>query len=92
MNNKGVDIEGQDRKALMSFATAGMTVHQQIKFQLEQGKERNPFNDIAGQWPGNETDEEFEEMLRSMTNGKRHQVDSKILQLPKSASQVEYWD
>ena len=61
---KKPDLEGQELKARFSFATSGMTTHQQIQFQIEQGKKRNPFQDIAGLWPGDETDEEFEEMLR----------------------------
>ena len=66
MIKKGPGLEEQNSKGGQPSPMAGMTVRQQIQFQLEQGKKRNPLNDIAGLWPGNETDEEFEEMLRSL--------------------------
>jgi hypothetical protein len=43
-----------------------MSVHQQIALQIRDGKKRNPLDDIIGKWPGNETDEEFEQMLKSL--------------------------
>jgi hypothetical protein len=43
-----------------------MNALQQILFQTKQGKKKNPFNDIAGLWPGNETDEEFDELLKTL--------------------------
>lgn len=41
-------------------------VQQQIALQLKAGKKNNPLEDIFGKWPGNETEEEFNEMLKSI--------------------------
>lgn len=41
-----------------------LTMQQQIALQLREGKKRNPIDDIIGKWPGQETDEEFELMIR----------------------------
>jgi hypothetical protein len=43
-----------------------MPIQQQIAFQLREGKKPNPINDIIGKWPGDETDEQFEEMLKAL--------------------------
>lgn len=43
-----------------------MTAHQQLLFQAKQGKKHNPLIDIIGTWPGDETDEEFAEILKSI--------------------------
>lgn len=43
-----------------------MTMQQQIALQIREGKKRNPIDDIIGTWPGNETDEEFEKMLKDL--------------------------
>lgn len=43
-----------------------MNMQQQIALQLREGKKRNPIDDIFGKWPGNETDEEFEQMLKDL--------------------------
>jgi hypothetical protein len=43
-----------------------MTMQQQIALQIREGKKRNPIDDIFGKWPGNETDAEFEEMLKDL--------------------------
>ena len=49
-----------------SYKPSKMTVQQQIALQIRDGKKRNPLEDILGKWPGNETDEEFEQMLKSL--------------------------
>ncbi|MCC5916164.1 MAG: hypothetical protein JJU02_02435 [Cryomorphaceae bacterium] len=41
-----------------------MGVQQQIAMQLREGKKANPLDDIIGKWPGDETDEEFDEMMK----------------------------
>lgn len=41
-----------------------LTMQQQIALQLREGKKRNPIDDIIGKWPGQETDEEFDMMIR----------------------------
>jgi len=41
-------------------------LQQQIAIQIKQGKKSNPIDDIFGKWPGNETDEEFEQMLKEL--------------------------
>ena len=41
-------------------------LEEQINRQLKEGKETNPLNLIVGSWPGSETDEEFEALLKDM--------------------------
>jgi len=41
-----------------------LSVQQQMALQIRDGKKRNPLDDIIGKWPGNETDEEFELMIK----------------------------
>ncbi|MEX2633658.1 MAG: hypothetical protein WD267_06465 [Balneolales bacterium] len=41
-------------------------VQQQIAVQLREGKKANPLDNIIGKWPGDETDEEFEQMLKGL--------------------------
>lgn len=41
-----------------------MSIQQQIALQIREGKKPNPIDEIFGKWPGNETDEEFEKMLK----------------------------
>ena len=43
-----------------------ISVQKQIAMQIKQGKKPNPLDDIFGKWPGNETDEEFEQMLKDL--------------------------
>jgi hypothetical protein len=43
-----------------------MSIQQQIALQLREGKKPNPIDEIFGKWPGNETDEEFEKMLKAL--------------------------
>jgi hypothetical protein len=43
-----------------------MTMQQQIALQIREGKKPNPIDDIIGKWPGDETDEEFEQMLKAL--------------------------
>jgi hypothetical protein len=65
-----VDMQGfgepDERDKYFSRKPNAMNALQQILFQTKQGKKKNPFNDIAGLWPGDETDEEFEAMLRTL--------------------------
>lgn len=42
-----------------------MTVQQQIALQLREGKKRNPLEEIAGKWPGEESLEELMELLNN---------------------------
>lgn len=43
-----------------------MGLQQQIALQLREGKKSNPIDDIIGRWPGDETDEEFEQMIEGL--------------------------
>lgn len=43
-----------------------MGIQQKIALQLREGKKANPLDDIFGKWPGDETDEEFERMLKEL--------------------------
>lgn len=51
---------------LLSRKPGKMSMQQQIALQLREGKKSNPIDDIYGQWPGEETDEEFEKMLKTL--------------------------
>lgn len=42
------------------------SMQQKIAMQLKAGKKSNPLESIIGKWPGNETDEEFEQMLKDL--------------------------
>jgi hypothetical protein len=41
-------------------------LEEQIQRQLAEGKDLNPLKLIVGSWPGEETDEEFDELLKSL--------------------------
>ncbi len=41
-------------------------VEQQIQRQLKEKGYKNKFGEIIGKWPGNETDEEFEQILKNL--------------------------
>lgn len=43
-----------------------MSMQQQIALQIREGKKKNPLDDVIGKWPGDETDEEFERMLKDL--------------------------
>lgn len=55
-----------DRDKYFSKKPVAMNAVQQVLFQAKQGKQRNPLNAFAGMWPGKETDEEFDELLKSL--------------------------
>jgi hypothetical protein len=42
------------------------SLEEQIERQLQEGKENNPLKMIVGTWAGNETDEEFEALLKDL--------------------------
>lgn len=42
------------------------TIEQQIERQLREGKKPNSLTDVVGKWPGDETEEEFEELLKML--------------------------
>jgi hypothetical protein len=56
--------------------TSGTTMQQQIARQIREGKKPNPIDDIFGKWPGNESDEEFEQMLNSLKTNETTTSDS----------------
>lgn len=43
-----------------------LSMQQQIALQIRDGKKRNPIDDIFGKWPGKETDEEFDTMMKDL--------------------------
>jgi hypothetical protein len=59
---------GEPGKAakILSRKPDKMTMQQQIALQLREGKKPNPIDEIFGKWPGNETDEEFDRMLKDL--------------------------
>lgn len=63
---EGFSESSERLKAMFSKKPHKMTAQQQIALQLRQGKKPNPIADIIGKWPGNETDEEFEQMLKAL--------------------------
>ena len=58
--------EPQSGDEFFSKKPQQILIQQQIALQLKAGKKNNPLDDIFGKWPGNETDEEFKEMLKSL--------------------------
>lgn len=42
------------------------SLQQNIALQLRDGKKANPLDDVIGKWPGDETDQEFELMLKEL--------------------------
>lgn len=42
------------------------TIEQQLDRHIKQGKNTNPLQEIIGHWPGEETEEEFYEMLKNL--------------------------
>ena len=42
------------------------SLQKSIDQQVRAGKKLNPLKDIFGKWPGDETDEEFEQMLKEL--------------------------
>lgn len=65
-----VEMQGfgkpEEKDKYFSKKPKAMNAVQQVLFQAKQGKKKNPFNDFAGMWPGNETDEEFDELLKAL--------------------------
>lgn len=43
-----------------------MSLEQQVLFNLKNGKKKNPLKNLIGKWPGDETDEEFEKLLKDL--------------------------
>lgn len=39
---------------------------QQVFFQVKENKKRNPISELLGNWPGNESEEEFYDLLRTL--------------------------
>jgi len=63
LNREGANLE-EDYSG--SMKPKFNTVEMQIEKQLRQGKKRNALADLVGQWPGDETDEEFEQLLKDL--------------------------
>jgi len=58
--------EPGEKDIFFSRKPSAMDAQQQIQFQLKKGKKKNPLADIIGKWPGNESEEEFEKMLKEL--------------------------
>lgn len=43
-----------------------MSLEQQVLFSLKNGKKKNPLKSLIGKWSGDETDEEFEKLLKDL--------------------------
>ncbi|QOJ30066.1 MAG: hypothetical protein HRU80_14790 [Ignavibacteriales bacterium] len=63
MENFGVEDKSSK---FFSAVPENLTMKHQILRQLREGKKPNPIDDIFGKWPGQETDEEFEKMLKDL--------------------------
>ena len=63
INREAANMEGDNS---FSRRPRFNTVELQIERQLRQGKKRNALADLVGQWPGDETDEEFEQLLKDL--------------------------
>lgn len=54
-------------KFLRNEKRRNLPFKERLELQIqEEGKSRNPLPDILGKWPGDETDEEFEEIMRNL--------------------------
>ncbi|PIW98192.1 MAG: hypothetical protein COZ80_11880 [Ignavibacteria bacterium CG_4_8_14_3_um_filter_37_9] len=51
---------------IFSRRPIAMTTEQQILFHLKEGKNKNSLSEIIGKWPGDESDEEFEQLLKEL--------------------------
>lgn len=58
--------ESVEEDAYFSKKPKSETVEQQIQRQLLEKKGKNWLKDVVGKWPGDETDEEFEELLKHL--------------------------
>lgn len=58
--------ESGQESEFFSKSPTQMSLNQQIALQLREGKKRNPIDLIFGKWPGKETEEEFEAMIKSL--------------------------
>jgi hypothetical protein len=56
-----------DKDSYFSKRPKSETIEQQIERQLREGKKPNSLADVVGKWPGDETDEEFEELLKMLS-------------------------
>jgi len=45
---------------------SALSARQQVLFKIKKGKSLNPLASLLGQWPGDETDEEYEQLLKDM--------------------------
>lgn len=58
--------EATEEDRVFSKRPQKASMQQKIAMQLKAGKKSNPLESIIGKWPGNETDEEFEQMLKDL--------------------------
>lgn len=58
--------EPNEADLYFSRIPSAMSANQQLLFQVKRGGKRNPLLDIVGQWPGDETDAEFEQLLKDV--------------------------
>jgi len=59
-------FEAGEEDVYFSKKPKSETVEQQIQKQLIEKKGKNMLSEIVGKWPGDETDEEFEELLKQL--------------------------
>lgn len=43
-----------------------MDIQQQVALQIRENRKANPLNDILGKWPGDESDDEFNNMMKAL--------------------------
>lgn len=59
-------MQKQDNKDKNVKDESIKTADQQLQKQLKQLNGKNPLPEIVGKWPGDETDEEFEQMIKEL--------------------------
>ncbi len=64
LNREGANLEPDYSGSMKPRLTATQQI-EEFERQVQLGK-RNWLADLVGQWPGDETDEEFEQLLKDL--------------------------
>jgi len=59
-------VQPGEKDSLFSRKPTAMTAKQQLLFQSKQVKKKNLISDLIGKWPGDESDEEFDKLLKDL--------------------------
>ncbi len=65
--NYDIKITGdQDDDGSFARKPITMTAQQQLLFQSKQGKNIDLIKNLLGKWPGDESDEEFDKLIKNL--------------------------